>query len=534
MSKLLWTLVFSLLLFGCENAVRKDRLNSGFIYCSEGNPSSFNPQLDTSGTTVDASSHQIYDRLLDFDPKTKDIVPGLSSSWLVSNNGLVYTFQLRKNVEFHTTSYFSPGRTFNADDVIFSFNRWRDSTHPYHTTSGGIYPYFNSLGLAKIIKDIKRINGYRVEIHLTKPDSSFLANLATDFAVILSKEYADKLRLTNNQENIDHLPIGTGPYKFKDYRKDDFIRYQPHNSYWKDKSLPQQLIFDITPSSSLRLAKLLSGECDAIAYPSQSELQYIRSRDNIFLDEKPGLNVAFWAFNTKKPPFDQAKVRRALGLAIDKSALIEAVYYGNAERASGLVPPTSWAFQKENDTQSYNPSLAIQLLNESQLPANFVMDIWAMPVQRAYNPNASKMAKLIQQYLADVGIEANIISYDWTTFREKLRQGEHDSVLIGWTADNGDPDNFYRPVLSCGAINSGTNRALWCSREYDDLIEEALLHSDIELRKTYYHLANAILAEEVPLIPLAHAFRYQAYKSHIQGLQINPFGGIRFGDLENE
>jgi cationic peptide transport system substrate-binding protein len=104
--------------------------------------------------------------------------------------------------------------------------------------------------------------------------------------------------------------------------------------------------------------------------------------------------------------------------------------------------------------------------------------------------------------------------------------------LIGWSADNGDPDNFYRPLLSCQAIKSGTNRARWCSTRYDDLIQEALLITDIELRKTYYHLANAVLAEEMPLVPIAHAYRYQAYSNRLNGLKINPFGGIRFGDVE--
>lgn len=521
-----------ILLAGCKEITYHDHFSSGFIYCSEGNPSSFNPQLDTSGTTVDASSHQIYDRLLEFDTASREIKPSLASSWLVSDDGLVYTFQLRKDVQFHSTAYFNPSRNFNADDVIFSFNRWRDNEHPYHSVSGGIYPYFNSLDLGKIIKTIKRINGYRIEIHLQRPDSSFLANLATDFSVILSEEYAQQLLLAGRKAQIDTLPVGTGPYYFVDFRKDDFIRYKPHPNHWDMKKLPAQLVFDITPSSSLRLAKLLSGECDAIAYPSQSELQFIRSRNDIVLDEKPGLNLAYWAFNTAKPPFDQPILRRALGLAIDKNALIDTVYFGSAERATRLVPPTSWAWDNVGNSVNYNPTLARQLISQADLPNDFSIEIWAIPVQRAYNPNASKMAELIQGYLQVVGVSSTIVTYDWDTFREKLRKGEHDSVLIGWTADNGDPDNFYRPLLSCAAIESGTNRARWCSEEYDNLISQALQHTDLELRQAYYSQANELIEQELPLVPIAHAFRYQAFKHDVKGLEINPFGGIRFGDLE--
>lgn len=533
MSKLAGTITaICVLLAGCKEITSHDHFTAGFVYCSEGNPSTFNPQLDTSSTTVDASSHQIYNRLLEFDSVSADIKPSLASSWLVSEDGLVYTFQLRKDVEFHSTSYFTPSRKFNADDVIFSFNRWRDANHPFHKVSGGIYPYFNSLDLGSIIKDVKRINGYRIEIHLHRPDSSFLANLATDFSVILSAEYAEHLTTSGQKEQIDKLPVGTGPYYFVDFRKDDFIRYRPHPNYWKKKTLPTQLVFDITPSGSLRLAKLLSGECDAIAYPSQSELQFIRSRNDILLDEKPGLNLAYWAFNTNKAPFDQPKLRRALGLAIDRSALIETVYFGSAERATQVVPPTSWAWENINDKINYNPSLARQLLSQTELPTNFSVDIWAIPVERAYNPNATKMAELIQGYLQDIGVASNIITYDWDTFREKLRLGEHDSVLIGWTADNGDPDNFYRPLLTCAAIDSGTNRAHWCSQEYDEVVSQALLQTEIDKRKHYYSQANRIIEQDLPIIPIAHAFRYQAFKQDVKGLEINPFGGIQFGELE--
>ena len=130
-------LTVMLTLMGCSPENTHYQQPNGIIYCSEGNPASFNPQLDTSGTTVDVSSHQIYDRLLDFDLITGEIIPGLASSWITSTDGLTYTFQLRKNIVFHSTSYFAPTRTFDADDVIFSFNRWRDKNHPYHEVSGG-------------------------------------------------------------------------------------------------------------------------------------------------------------------------------------------------------------------------------------------------------------------------------------------------------------------------------------------------------------------------------------------------------------
>jgi len=562
----------ALLVASCAKQNKQAFYNTGIIYCSESNPVTFNPQLDTSSTTSDASSHQLYDRLLDFDPESGRIVPSLASSWLVSDDGLTYAFQLRKDVWFHTTHYFEPTRNFNADDVIFSIDRWRLRSHPYHYVSGGRYPYFESIGLAQNIASVERINGYRVEITLKRRDSSFLANLATDFAVILSEEYASQLTLAGSPSKIDELPIGTGPFKFDSYRKDHFIKYLRHDNYWRaqssdenygtesqtetdfarteneseealftqtngqvdtfDEAVVEQLIFDITPRSSLRLAKLMTGECDATAFPAQTELEVIRTREDLTLAEKPGLNIGFWAFNTQRPPFDNPDVRRALAAAIDKNTLLEAVYFDSATRAKTLLPAASWAFQNDADDTAYNPVLARKLLTDAGVEEGFSMTIWAMPVERSYNPNATKMAELIQRYLKDVGIEATIVSYDWATFRRHLLEGLHDSVLIGWSADNGDPDNFYRPLLSCGAISSGTNRAMWCNEDYDKLLNDALKTEDIEARTAIYRQVNRLLYERLPLVPIAHAYRYQAYRNELEGMTINPFGGVRFGGVE--
>ncbi|WP_416351170.1 ABC transporter substrate-binding protein [Alteromonas sp. 14N.309.X.WAT.G.H12] len=518
-----------LTLQACNDSKRDAFYRSGIIYCSESNPVNFNPQTDTSSTTADATAHQLYDRLMDFDAETGQIIPSIASSWKVSDDGLVYTFQLKKGVTFHTTAYFTPTRTLNADDIIFSINRWRDPTNPYHNISGGRYPYFESLGLAKNIAEVNRINSYRIEIVIKQKDSSFLANLASDFSIILSAEYADYLLNQGTPERIDDFPIGTGPFKFQSYRKDHYIRFEKHNDYWGDTSLTSDhLIYDITPKSSIRLAKLITGECDAIAFPAQTELEIIRNREELALSEKPGLNVGFWAFNTKKYPFNNPKVRKALALAIDKNTLLEAVYFESATRAKTLLPNASWAFQSDAEDTAYNPVLARELLDEAGVAPGFTMSIWAMPVERAYNPNATKMAELIQRYLSAVGIQANIVTYDWTTFRRHLREGRHDSVLIGWSADNGDPDNFYRPLLSCSAIPSGTNRAMWCNKRYDQLIDEALQTQNTQRRKAIYEQVNRLIYDELPLVPIAHAYRYQAYRKDLKGMVINPYGGIRF------
>ena len=520
--------------YGCSQPSLDAIAADSLIYCSENPPDSFNPQLNTDSTTADVSSHQIYNRLIDFDPISRNIVPALASSWLVSNDGLTYTFQLRRGVKFHTTSYFTPSRNFNADDVIFSINRWRLGSHPYHSISGARYPYFQSLKLADYIVDVKRINGYRVEITLKQRDSSFLANLATDFSIILSAEYGDHLLKSGSPESIDTLPVGTGPFQYQNYRKGQAIYFKKHPQYWQKNANVSNLIYDITPQSALRLAKLATGECDVIALPSQSEVDIIREKANLVLDQTPALNVGYWAFNTQREPFDNPQVRKAMAYAIDKNSLLDTVYLGNATRAKTLNPPASWAYTNEALDTSYNPVLARKILDEQGIVPGFKMTIWAHPLVRDYNPNAYKMAELIKQFLADIDIQADIVSYDWNEFRKQLLAGAHDSVLIGWSADNGDPDNFFRPLLSCNAIPSGTNRARWCNTEYDELIYSALQTNNTDERKHIYQQVNTLIFEQTPLIPIAHSLSYQAYGKQVEGLTINPFGAIRFAGVSKK
>ena len=529
-------LLFSIVSFlqGCSTPESKDVFESGLIYCSESNPVTFNPQLDTSITTADATSHQIYDRLLAFDATSGRVIPSVATEWELSDEGRVIKFTLRDDVKFHQTRYFTPTRNLNADDVLFSIGRWSDERHPYHHVAENGYPYFSSLGAAKNIKRLEKLDQYAFQIHLHQPDSAFIANLATDFAVILSQEYADQLLEANTPELIDTLPIGSGPFVFAGYRKDNYIRYHRHTDYWHENSDIETLVFDITPRSSLRIAKLIAGECDVSAFPTQTDLEIIRQQSDLMLEEMPGLNIGYWAFNTRKPPFDNPDVRRALAIAIDKNTILEAIYLDSATRAKTLIPMANWAHQENAEDTAYNPIMAKKLLENAGLGDGFNMTVWAMPIERAYNPNAQKMAELIQRYLADIGVTVTIVSHEWNAFRRFLSEGMHDSVLIGWSADSGDPDNFYRPLLSCDAIQSGTNRALWCDERYDSLINQARLISDIEQRKQIYHQINHLLYEQIPLVPIAHAFRYQAYRESVQDLSINPYGGIRFAGVSKQ
>lgn len=519
--------IAAFLVSGCQSEEPEPPpLANGIIYCSEGNPDTFNPQLVTSGTTVDATAAQLYDRLIDYDAKQQKFVPALAKRWETLDNGTRYRFHLREGVEFHTTDYFKPTRELNAEDVQFSFNRWLNQTSLYHQVGGGSYPFFSATGLDQLIKKVVKVDDMTVDIVLNNADSSFLANLATDFAIILSAEYARQLLVTGHPEKIDLLPIGTGPYRFESYRKDVLIRYSRHPDYWREGPGIKHLVYSITPNANKRMLKLVTGECDIIPYPLVSELNAL-NREQLIVTNEVSPNVSFWAFNTDKEPFDDPLVRQALSHAINREAIIETIYNGNAQLAKSILPPTSWAYDERGIQYQYDPEKARNLLQEAGY-SNLNIEIWAMPVQRVYNPNARRMAELMQSDLAQVGVSARIVTYEWNTFRRRLSRGEHDTVLIGWYADNADPDNFFRPLLSCAAVATGSNRANWCHPGFDQLLYSAIATTNPKKRKALYQSAQHLLNQQQPLLPIAHSKRFQAQQKNISGVELPPYGGINF------
>mgnify|MGYP003668366336 CR=1 FL=1 len=531
--KLTYYKYFALLIMvlsGCDSNESLSLSKKSIIYCSEGPPESFNPQTVSSGTTIDATSNQLYNRLIEFNPTDNSIIPAIAKSWHVTRDGKMITFYLRKDVQFHHTSYFMPTRALNADDVLFSFNRMLDENHEYHPISGGKYPFFQNSQLVNLINSVEKINEHTVRFQLSHSDSSFLANIGGDSAVILSKEYAEQLIALNAMQEIDMLPIGTGPFKFKQYSAGSFIRYEPHPDYWRGMSELKQLVFDITPRDTGRLTKLLAGECDVIAYPIAHKK--IEQHPNLTLESVTAFNVGYFGFNTSKEPFNNPLVRKALSYAINKPAILEAVYTGQAEIANGLIPNSSWAYDETIASQEYSITKAQELLVQAGYGNGFSMDLWAMPVQRAYNPDAVTMAKLIQADLQKIGIKVDIVShYEWTTFLRKISEGEHQSVLLGWSADHPDPDNFFSTLLSCSSAITGSNITFWCNEKFDQLIQRALQTNNINKRKVYYSKALKLINEEFPLIPIAHSKRYQARANNVNGSLLRAIGGIDFNGV---
>ena len=498
-----------------------------FVYCSEGSPEGFNPSLYTSGTTFDASANQIYNNLVEFERGATKIVAGLAESWNTSDDGLIYTFNLRKGVKFHSTKSFKPTRDFNADDVMYSFQRQWDSNHRHHTLSGGTYEYFQGMDMPNLIKAIRKLDNYTVQFELNAPEAPFLANMAMAFASIMSSEYADAMDAAGTPEKVDVVPVGTGPFQMVAYQKDAFIRYVAHPDYWAGKAKLDKLVFAITPDASVRYAKLKAGECHLMPYPNPADLEAMSHDFDVVLRQQEGLNVGYLAFNTEKEPFTNKKVRQALNMAVNKQAILDSVFQGSGSIAKNPIPPTIWSYNNETVDYPYDPEAAKALLAEAGYADGFKTDIWAMPVQRPYNPNARRMAEIIQADWAKVGVEAEIVTFEWGEYLKRSKAGEHQTVLLGWTGDNGDPDNFMYVLLGCAAAQ-GANRARWCHKPFDDLLVAAKRTTDMAERTSLYEQAQIVFKEEAPWVTIAHSIVFKPMSPKVRDFRIDPFGGHIF------
>ncbi len=420
------------------------------VFCSEGSPENFYPAVNTTGTSFDANS-QIYSRIVDFERGGTTVVPGLAESWTISPDGKVYTFKLRKGVKWHNHRAFKPTRDFNADDMIFAIERQWKEDNPYFKVTSSNHSYFNDMGLPKLLKSVEKVDDYTVRITLEKPESPFLSDLAMEYAGVQSKEYADAMLKAGTPEKLDQEPIGTGPFYLVQYQKDAIIRYKAFPQFWGGKAKIDDLVFSITPDASVRWAKLQKGECHVMPYPNPADLDAIRKDPGVVILEQPGLNVGYLAYNVTKKPFDDVRVRKAVNMAINKKAIIDAVYLTAGVAAKNPIPPTQWSYNDAIKDDPYDPAAAKKLLAEAGYPNGFTTDLWAMPVQRPYNPNAKRIAELMQADLLKVGIIAEIKSFEWGEYRKRMQNGEHQMGMLGWTGDNGDPDNFLNTLLGCDA-----------------------------------------------------------------------------------
>jgi peptide/nickel transport system substrate-binding protein len=263
---------------------------------------------------------------------------------------------------------------------------------------------------------------------------------------------------------------------------------------------------------------------------------------------EPGMNIGYMAMNTgygyvdankngvkdddepleKTPgyyePLTKKEVRKAINMAIDKEAIVRDIYMGTASKAKNGMPPFMIGYNDEIEDYPYDPERAKELLAEAGYPDGFEVTLHVMPVSRPYMFDPPKIGEAIQSYLAAVGIDVNFYQVDWGTYLQETEAGQHQMCLLGWTGDNGDPDNFMNVLYGLNACSIGTagNYAFYTNEENQELLTKALRTYDVDERAKYYKQAQELIHEDAGWVYLAHANQSIVFRNNVEGYVLHP------------
>jgi ABC-type transport system substrate-binding protein len=241
------------------------------------------------------------------------------------------------------------------------------------------------------------------------------------------------------------------------------------------------------------------------------------------------MNVGYLAMNMDKPPFDRLEVRQALNHAIQREAIVTGLYGGYGTPAVNPLPPTLWGYNQSITGYAYDPAKAKELLAAAGLPNGFKTELWAMTGPRPYMPDPLKVAEAIQSDLKAVGIDATLKTLEWGTYLDQVQHGKHTMCLLGWTGDNGDPDNFLYVLLGKASTRlPAQNVAFYRSDEVDALLVEAQEETDVAKRAALYEEAQNLIHRDAPWVPIAHMTQLVGFRRNVRGYPMHPTGKVRF------
>lgn len=481
-----------------------------FVFAASGDAVGLDPGHVDDGESIKVLE-SIFDTLTQFKPGTSEVIPGLAESWTASPDGLEWTFTLRPGVTFHD------GTPVNADAVLFSLLRQHDPAHEMHGV-GGAWQYWSGMDMSNIVDTITKVDDLTVAMKLKKPEAPFLANLAMPFASIVSPTAARAAG-----EAFPRKPVGSGPFRFSRWDVEQRIVLEANPSYWGGAPKLERVIFEVVKDKNVRSLRFQSGEIHAFDNPGPSELQAVREMPHAKVLQQPGMNVGYLAMNCDRKPFGDTRVRLAVNHAIHRQRILDGIYKGTGQIAKNPLPPSLWGHADDVEDFAYDPARAKQLLAEAGLPNGFTCSLWYMPVARPYMPDGKKVAEAIQLDLKEVGITAELVTYDWSVYLEKTKRGEHDMALLGWSGDNGDPDNFLNVLLSIPATTiPAQNISFWRNVEFNDLIQKAKTVTDQAERAELYRKAQHVFHADPPWVCLAHNLQTVVLRDDVEGWVLYP------------
>ena len=502
------------------------------VFGRGGDSVGLDPAYETDGNSFMICDN-IYEALVFYKDESTALEPGLAESWDISPDGLTYTFHLRKGVKFHD------GTPFNADAVVFSIGRMMKDRNvkfvgkPLEVPAQERPPeYWVSMEMDDTVGAIEAVDEYTVVFKLKRVEAPFLANMGMDFADIISPT-----AFMQNPKEFIRNPVGTGPFKFVKWVKDDRIILEKNPDYWDKSGGPylDQLIFRSIPENSVRFLELKTGNIHICQFPNPADIALAEKDKNLILPTQPGMNIGYLSFNhTKEPWKSSVDVRRAIAYAINRKAIVDNIYQGMGQVAKNPIPPTMWGYNDKVPGYAYDPVKAKEMLKKAGFPDGKGLgeiSLWSMPVPRPYNPDGLKIGEAMAADLAKVGITAKVVTFEWGTYLKRQREQPEDMDLfqLGWTGDNGDPDNFLA-VLFDGLASSAI-RTQWHNEKYHELMVKGRQTIDQNERAKIYEEAQQLIYDEVPVISVAHSTVIWPALKNVKDFKLHPTSSVRMKNV---
>ncbi len=483
--------------------------------------------------------------LLFFDGETTNPIPGLAESWTASDDGKVWTFKLVENATFHD------GTPFNAEAVVYNFERWRFTDHPTHFPEV-VFEYYEAMwgGFddASIITNVEATGEYEVTFTLSEPYGPMLNTLAMPMFAISSPAAIEAAGAAYGTPSVGYSC--TGPYKFVEWVSDDHITLVRNENYWGE--IPgnvDTIIYRVIPNAAARLAALQSGAIDAFEQPNVEDLPAIESGDNTYLMYRPSMNTFYLAFNYRVKEFRDVRVRQAIAMAINRQEIVDAFFPPGAQVATTFVPPSLWGYNADIPAWDYDPEGAKALLAEAGYPDGFSevtllgvdendmvtdevvgtapLTLYFMPVQRPYNPDGQGIGEAMAAYLAEIGLDVTLGQVgDWSAYLDERTNGNLTGLYqLGWTGDNGDPDNFLGYFYANQPV---AREGYYFNPEVRELLLQGRALTDQAEREQIYWQVEQIMHDEVARLYIAHNPVPLAFSSRVSGYVPNPLATEHF------
>lgn len=520
-----------------------------FIFGRGGDSVQLDPAVVTDGESFRVTG-QCLEPLYQFEPGSTRPIPALAEECIPNENATEWTCKLRKGIKFHD------GTDFNADAVIFNFERWRFTNHPYHFPNQ-VFEYYAEMWGGfdddSLITAVEKVDDYTVRFKLAAPLAPFLANLAMDMFAISSPAAIQKYGDQYGMPSVGC--VGTGPFKFKEWVEGDHITVVANDEYWGGRPKIDEIVWRVIPDDSARFLALKAGDIHATEQATVEDLAAAEADPNLYILTRPALNTAYLAFNYKIKEFQDIRVRRAVAHAINKQALVQNFYGKYGLVAKTFIPPVMWGYNDAIQDWEYNPELSKQLLAEAGFPnglsevtiaedvpdaeGNIVykagdkipLKLYYMPVTRFYYPSPKEIGEAMAADLAKAGINAQLeLAGDWPTYLGLRRQGLLMGLyMLGWGGDNGDPDNFlnyfFGGLSREDEVKQPDKREGWyANQEVAVLLYKALVNPNQAEREKLYKQAEQLLHDDVARIWIAHNQTPLIFSKKVSGYVPQPVG----------